>query len=84
MKPQGQKEQEVHSQAHLLKLEPPSPGTAGQHRRKGLRLTVAEMPTAYCTPSALAPVPIINQSPLPFIPLPVSLTLVSLLNLSAV
>lgn len=88
MKPQGQEEQ-VHSQAHLLKLEPPSQGTgvsmsAGQHRRKELMLAVAEMPTAYCTPSALAPVLIINQSSLPSIPVPTSLTIVSLLNLSAV
>lgn len=48
-------------------------------------LAVAEMLTAYSTPSDLAPVPIINQSSLPFIPVPVpSLTVVSLLNPSAV
>lgn len=88
LKPQGQEEQEVHSQAHLLKLEPPSQCTgvstsAGQHRRRGFMLAVAEMPTAYSTPNALPPVPIINQSSLPFTPVPVSLTVVSLLNLSA-
>lgn len=82
----GQEEQEV--QADLLKLQLPSKCTgvstsAGQHRRRGLMLAVAEMPTDYSTPSALAPVPIINQSVLPFIPVPVLLTVVSLLNISA-
>lgn len=47
-------------------------------------LAVAGMPAAYSTPSTLAPVPSINQSSLPFIPVPVSLTLISLLNLSTV
>lgn len=47
-------------------------------------LAVAEMTAAYSTSSALASVLIINQSSLPFIPVPVSLTVVSLLNLSAV
>lgn len=89
MKPQGQEEQEVHSQAHLLKLESPSQCTgvstsAGQHRKRGFMLAVAEMTAAYSTSSALASVLIINQSSLPFIPVPVSLTVVSLLNLSAV
>lgn len=89
MKTLRPEEREVHSQAHLLKLQLPSQCTgvstsAGQQRRRGLMLEVAEMSTAYSTPSASAPVPIINQSALPFIPIPVSLTVVSLLNISAV